>query len=154
MASRNTELTNGRRTFEDVSAPPLPATERTLCFGPFVLDSASGRLSEGDRPIPLAPKPFEVLLLLARRSGRTVPKNELIEQVWPGAFVADEVLAQSVAEIRRALGDDARTPQYLQTVLRGQDLQGDARQSDDTEADHQRREQRGHRAGDRRVGVR
>lgn len=118
MGTRNSEVTNGRRTFDEFVAPPLPATSQPLLFGPFVLHPDSGRLYEGDRQIPLAPKPFETLLYLARRSGRMVPKNELMEQLWPGTFVTDDVLVQSVVEIRRALGDHAKTPHYVQTVPR------------------------------------
>jgi DNA-binding winged helix-turn-helix (wHTH) protein/tetratricopeptide (TPR) repeat protein/TolB-like protein len=91
---------------------------RPLAFGPFVADPESGRLFEGSRQVPLAPKPFETLLYLARRSGHVVSRTELMSSLWPGTFVTDDVLVQSVMEIRRALGDNARTPQYVQTVPR------------------------------------
>ena len=87
-----------------------------LAFGPFVLDPETGRLTEDDRLVPLAPKPFDVLLYLAHRPGRVVSKGELMEKLWPGTFVTDDVLVQSVVEIRRALGDDAKTPRYVQTI--------------------------------------
>ncbi len=117
MASRETEVPNSRRTLGEIS--PLETGEGTrLAFGPFVLDPQSGRLYDGGRLVPLAPRPFETLLYLARHSGRVVPKNELMERLWPGTFVTDDVLVQSVVEIRRALGDHPRTPQYVQTVPR------------------------------------
>lgn len=109
--------TNGRRKVDEpgpVDAAPPPR----LAFGPFVLDPETGRLMEGDRILPLAPKPFDVLLYLARRPGRVVPKSDLMEKLWPGTFVTDDVLVQSVVEIRRALGDDAKLPRYVQTLPR------------------------------------
>ncbi|HEX6737579.1 MAG TPA: winged helix-turn-helix domain-containing protein, partial [Vicinamibacteria bacterium] len=83
-----------------------------------MLEPESGRLLDGPRVVPLAPKPFETLLYLAQRPGRVVPKAELMEQLWPQTFVTDDVLVQCVVEIRRALGDPAKTPHYVQTVPR------------------------------------
>jgi DNA-binding winged helix-turn-helix (wHTH) protein/tetratricopeptide (TPR) repeat protein len=97
------------------SEPPSPPR---LVFGPFVLDPESGRLTENERVVPLAPKPFETLRYLASHPRRVVPKAELMEKLWPDTFVTDDVLVQCVVEIRRALGDHARTPQYVQTIPR------------------------------------
>ncbi|HET8647677.1 MAG TPA: winged helix-turn-helix domain-containing protein, partial [Vicinamibacteria bacterium] len=118
MASRESEVTNNRRTFDEIRPADGQEGTRPLAFGPFLIDPESGRLFQGERHIPLAPKPFETLLYLARRSGHVVSKNELMERLWPGTFVTDDVLVQSVVEIRRALGDHARTPHYVQTVPR------------------------------------
>jgi len=95
-----------------------PPDGEAVAFGCFVLDPASGLLQEGDRSIPLAPKPFETLHYLVRHSGRLVSKSELMERLWPGTFVTDDVLVQCVVDIRRALGDDARSPHYIQTLPR------------------------------------
>lgn len=89
-----------------------------LVLGPFVIDPEAGRLLEGDQVIPLAPKPFETLLYLAQRPGRVVSKSELMEHLWPETFVTDDVLVQSIVEIRRALRDHARTPEYVETIPR------------------------------------
>ena len=97
------------------TAEPPPAP---LSFGPFVADPETGRLYEGDRVIPLAPKPFETLYYLASRPGRVVPKSELMEKLWPDTFVTDDVLVQCVVDIRRALGDPARSPRFVQTIPR------------------------------------
>ena len=104
------EVTTGRRKLDEHGA--------RLAFGPFVLETESGRLLEAGRPVPLAPKPFETLLYLAQRPGRVVPKAELMEKLWPQTFVTDDVLVQCVVEIRRALGDPAKTPRYVLTVPR------------------------------------
>jgi DNA-binding winged helix-turn-helix (wHTH) protein/tetratricopeptide (TPR) repeat protein/TolB-like protein len=91
---------------------------RALAFGPYVADEETGRLLESGRVVALAPKPFETLYYLASQSGRVVPKTELMERLWPGTFVTDDVLVQCVVDIRRALHDPAKTPHYVQTVPR------------------------------------
>jgi adenylate cyclase len=104
------EVTTGRRKVDELGA--------RLTFGPFVLEPESGRMLEAGRVVPLAPKPFETLLYLAQRPGRVVPKAELMEKLWPQTFVTDDVLVQCVVDIRRALGDQAKTPRYVMTVPR------------------------------------
>lgn len=89
-----------------------------LAFGPFVLEPETGRLYRGEHVIPLAPKPFETLLYLVRRPGRVVSKAELMETLWHDTYVTEDVLVQSMVEVRRALGDQAKTPRYVQTLPR------------------------------------
>jgi DNA-binding winged helix-turn-helix (wHTH) protein/tetratricopeptide (TPR) repeat protein/TolB-like protein len=98
----------------------LSATSATrrLWFGSFALDPETGRLFEGDRLIPLGPKPFELLYYLAQRPGRVVAKTELMEHVWADAHVMEGVLAQSVVDIRRALRDNVKSPQFIATLPR------------------------------------
>lgn len=66
----------------------------------------------------LEAKPMAVLVELASRAGRVVSREDLLAAVWGDSFVTEEVLTHSVWELRRALGDDARNPTYLQTVPR------------------------------------
>lgn len=66
----------------------------------------------------LRPKTFEVLLYLIENRGRAVPKSELFQAVWSGAAVTEDTLVQSIVEIRKALGDDPRAPQFIQTIPR------------------------------------
>lgn len=114
------EATTERRRFAEFGASGRvdrdAVTPKRLAFGPFVLDPPSGRLLEGTRQVPLAPKPFETLLYLAQRSGRIVSKAELMEALWPQTLVTDDVLVQCVVEIRHALRDDSKAPQYVQTL--------------------------------------
>jgi DNA-binding winged helix-turn-helix (wHTH) protein/tetratricopeptide (TPR) repeat protein len=122
---RGTEVTNVRRKpdedgpstaspGEGAAAPRL----RRLAFGRFVLDEQTGRLLDGGTLVALAPKPFETLLYLATQAGRVVPKAELIDRLWPGVSVTDDVLVQCIVDIRRALGDSPRTPDFIETVPR------------------------------------
>src|SRR5262245_8122795 len=87
-----------------------------LWFGPFCLDPLDKRLWRGPHAVPLTPKAFDVLHDLVRHPGRLVTKRQLLDDVWPGVHVGDAVLKVYVLEIRRALGDAAHAPRFVETV--------------------------------------
>ncbi len=63
-------------------------------------------------------KPMQVLLCLVRHGGAPVSKDVLFAEVWEGAAVGDDVLTVAISSLRRALGDRARAPRFIQTVPR------------------------------------
>jgi serine/threonine-protein kinase len=75
-------------------------------------------LWRGADRITLAPKAFVLLEYLAQRAGRLVTHDELLSALWPDSFVQPEVLKTHVADIRQALGDDAKTPKFIATHAR------------------------------------
>ncbi|AYG69132.1 MULTISPECIES: winged helix-turn-helix domain-containing protein [unclassified Rhizobium] len=78
-------------------------------FAGFVLDPDRAELHGPDgSAIRLRPKAFELLRLLVANNRRIVGKQELMEAVWPGIYVAEDSLFQCVREIRTALGDTER----------------------------------------------
>lgn len=87
-----------------------------IVFEPFRLDPADERLWRGEENVPLGRKALEVLLCLVGRPGRLVTKREILEAVWPETAVSEAVLTTAVRELRRALGDRAREPRYVETV--------------------------------------
>jgi DNA-binding winged helix-turn-helix (wHTH) protein len=87
-------------------------------FGPFVFDSATRELLEHGRPVHLAPKSFDLLQILVEQRPAVVSKALLQERLWPDTFVEEANIGVAIAEIRRALGDDPRTPSYVCTVPR------------------------------------
>jgi pimeloyl-ACP methyl ester carboxylesterase len=87
-------------------------------FGPFRLDGASGLLYRGEAPVALTPKAFAVLSYLAASPGRLIPKQEMLDALWPGVFVGDAVLKSTIREVRKALGDSPQTPQFIETAHR------------------------------------
>jgi predicted ATPase/DNA-binding winged helix-turn-helix (wHTH) protein len=91
-------------------------------FPPFRLDTANQCLWRGDgaaeERISLAPKAFDVLRYLVERPGRLVAHDELLEALWPKTYVQPEVLKSHIASIRAVLGDDARKPQFIETMSR------------------------------------
>lgn len=95
----------------------MPARERHE-FGPFVLDVTERRLVREGHVVTLAPKAFDLLVALVRKAGHLVTKTELLDTVWSAAFVEEGVLAVYVTALRKALGDDSRSPLYIETVSR------------------------------------
>jgi DNA-binding winged helix-turn-helix (wHTH) protein/predicted ATPase len=89
-----------------------------ISFGPFWLDLTNQCLWQGPRAISLRPKPFAVLKLLVENAGQLVTKQQVLEAVWPGTFVSDAVLKDSIRQLREAFGDDAESPAYIETAHR------------------------------------
>jgi DNA-binding winged helix-turn-helix (wHTH) protein/predicted ATPase len=91
---------------------------KTHCFvfEPFRLDVLDERLWRGDEAVALGRKAFAVLQRLVRDHGRLVTKDDLLASAWPDTAVSDAVLTTAMRELRQALGDEARTPRYIQTV--------------------------------------
>jgi DNA-binding winged helix-turn-helix (wHTH) protein/tetratricopeptide (TPR) repeat protein len=87
-------------------------------FPPFRLDSANAQLWRGEEEISLRPKTFEVLRYLVDHAGELVTKAALLDAVWAGLSVSDSMPANCVAELRRVLDDDARTPRFIETAHR------------------------------------
>lgn len=75
-------------------------------------------LVRGDEHVRVEPRVMEVLVYLADRAGQVVSKEELVEQVWRGRYVTDDVLTATIYALRKALGDDARRPKCIETVSR------------------------------------
>ena len=86
-------------------------------FGPFLLDVAERRLARGAEPIHLAPKAHDLLVALVRHAGRLVTKQELLDGVWPDAFVEEGILTVHVSALRKVLGDGEGNG-YIETVPR------------------------------------
>jgi TolB-like protein/DNA-binding winged helix-turn-helix (wHTH) protein/Flp pilus assembly protein TadD len=89
-----------------------------LSFGPYQLDTEKVRLWCDTQPVRLTPKAFQVLCYVAERPGQLVTKEELFRVVWADTVVGDAALTMRIQEIRKALQDNAKSPQYLETVHR------------------------------------
>ena len=92
-------------------------------FPPFRLDPGNQclwrRTEVGDEErIRLTPKAFAVLQYLVEHAGRLVTHAELLDAVWPETYVQAEVLKSHIFDVRRALGDRAKQPRYIETVAR------------------------------------
>jgi DNA-binding winged helix-turn-helix (wHTH) protein len=88
-------------------------------FGPFVFDSATRELlQDGERRVRLSPKSFDLLQILIERRPAMVAKSELQDRLWPDVEVLEANLGNAAAEIRKALGDDPKSPKYIATVSR------------------------------------
>lgn len=89
-----------------------------LDFGPFRLDLRDKQLLRHATPVPLTPKMFELLVLLASNAGSLVRKGQIVDHVWPNTHVVDSNLGFNLSVVRKVLGDTARQPRYIQTVAR------------------------------------
>jgi TolB-like protein/DNA-binding winged helix-turn-helix (wHTH) protein len=85
-------------------------------FKTFRLDTANHLLyRDGDR-VPLAPKAFDLLAYLADNAGRVVTQDEILQALWAETYVNPEVLRKYILEIRKALGDRAEQPEFIETL--------------------------------------
>jgi DNA-binding winged helix-turn-helix (wHTH) protein len=85
-------------------------------FESFWLDGANECLWHHEKQIALPPKPFAVLRYLVENSGRLISHDELLDKLWPDTFVQPQVLRTYVLDLRKALGDDAERPRFIQTL--------------------------------------
>ncbi len=85
-------------------------------FGDYVLDTQRQELHHAGEPLKLRRKVFQGLAHLLAHRERVVPKQELLEPLWPDQFVGDEALKSCMKTPRKALGDRGRTPRFLRTL--------------------------------------
>ncbi len=74
------------------------------------------RLTRAGNTVQIEPKFMDVLVYLASRSGEVVSKNEITDAVWPDVFISESVITRAIAGLRRAFGDDAREPRFIETI--------------------------------------
>ena len=94
--------------------PGGPAYEFRV--GDWMVAPRGNRLTGPEGDVRLEPKVMQVLACLAAEPGRTVTKDEFMEQVWTGTVVSDDVLARCISELRKVFGDNPRSPDYIETV--------------------------------------
>ena len=85
-------------------------------IGPWVAVPSLNTLSLNGKTIHIEPKVMEVLVCLAEYGGETISKEKLLERVWPGTFVSDDVLTRCVSELRHVFGDDPKQSRFIQTI--------------------------------------
>ncbi len=91
---------------------------REFQIGEWLVEPDLNRISRAGKQTSIEPKVIEVLAYLADHAGEVLPKEQIIQAVWPDTHVSDEVLRYSISELRKALKDDAKDPQFIQTVAR------------------------------------
>lgn len=93
---------------------PLPG----LIFGfdDVQVNSLTEEVFKVGQRLTLEPKAFRVLLFLLQNRGRLIEKQELMAAIWSDTFVSENVLTREIALLRKALGDQKRNAQYIETV--------------------------------------
>ncbi|MGB5544839.1 MAG: winged helix-turn-helix domain-containing protein [Gammaproteobacteria bacterium] len=92
--------------------------KRGFRVGRWEVQPFRNSIQNGDQNQRVEPKVMGVLVALARGAGDVVSRNQLIEEIWQGRMVSDEVLSRCVSLLRSALDDDPREPKYVQTIPR------------------------------------
>ena len=87
-------------------------------LGPWTVVPERGLLRQGTVREHLEPMVMDVLMVLASHQGSVVTRDQLVDAVWDGRFVADEAIVAKIATLRHKLGDHARNPTYIETVPR------------------------------------
>jgi DNA-binding winged helix-turn-helix (wHTH) protein len=87
-------------------------------FGSFQIDPRTWLLTEDSEPVDLSPRLVEILGFIVSRGGEIVTKEELLEKFWPDVNVTENTLTRAIADIRKALGEDASSPKFLGTASR------------------------------------
>ncbi len=91
---------------------------REFCLANWLVTPDLNRIAQGDRSVSVEPQVMEVLVFLADHPGEVLSKDRILEAVWHNTHVTDDVLAYSISELRKALGDDARNPRFIETIQR------------------------------------
>src|SRR5256885_9612520 len=92
----------------------------TIRFAAFELDSRASELRKHGAKIKLQDQPFQILQILLQRPGKVIAREELREKTWPSdTFVDfDHGINNAIKRLREALGDNAETPRYIETLPR------------------------------------
>ncbi|TAN02651.1 MAG: hypothetical protein EPN40_01065, partial [Rhodanobacteraceae bacterium] len=88
----------------------------TFAFADVVIDAGAHRLLRGDKEMAVEPKAFAVLLEFLSHPSQLLSRDQLLDAVWGHGFITPATLSRLVAQLRRALADDAEHPHYIQTV--------------------------------------
>src|SRR5579862_8011200 len=91
-------------------------TRQLYEFGPYRLDPEKELLLREDETVPIAPKAFQILLVLVRHNKQVVTKDDLMKNVWPDTFVEEVNLSRNIFLLRKALGESPQDHQYIVTI--------------------------------------
>jgi len=88
----------------------------TYDFGEFRLNTLERSLEIAGRPVSIAPKALDVLIVLVENRGKIVEKADLMRQVWPDTFVEDNNLAFNISVLRKLFGESGASPRFIETI--------------------------------------
>jgi TolB-like protein/DNA-binding winged helix-turn-helix (wHTH) protein/Tfp pilus assembly protein PilF len=93
---------------------------RILHFATFEIDLRAGELRKQGLKVRLQEQPFQVLAMLLEHPGEVVTRDELRQRLWPADVFVDfeQGLNSAVKKVRLALGDEAESPRFVETVAR------------------------------------
>ncbi len=98
------------------TSTPSGVEPEVFRFGEFTFDCGSHMLNRNGREEHLSPKAQQLLRMLLLSRPKAISREQIYDTLWPSAFVSETNMAGIVRELRRALGDDAHSAQYIRTV--------------------------------------
>ena len=102
---------------ESFCSPPVSQpVNRLYEFGPFRIETGKRVLLRHDVPVPLAPKAFDMLLVMVQHHGQVLDKDKLMDLLWPESDVEEANLPQNVSALRKALGESPNERGYILTI--------------------------------------
>src|SRR5438132_13227825 len=87
-------------------------------FGPFRLDPEKHRLLRDGELVHLSPKSIEALVVLVENAGKLLEREALMQAVWADTFVEDANLTVAISHLRKVLGQNGDTAEYIETIPR------------------------------------
>jgi DNA-binding winged helix-turn-helix (wHTH) protein/TolB-like protein/cytochrome c-type biogenesis protein CcmH/NrfG len=94
-----------------IDAPPA-----ALRVGEWEVAPELNQISRAGECVRLEPRAIELLVFLTQRAGEVISREELLSALWPGVIVGDNALTQVITKLRKALGDTARKPTYIEAI--------------------------------------
>ena len=92
--------------------------EQAFLFGDWRIEPHLNRITRGDEEKQLERKAMDVLAYLLEHAGEVISSRELLDAVWRDRVVEESGVHQRISKIRRALGDDAHNPEYIENIPR------------------------------------
>ncbi len=85
-------------------------------IGEWEVDSVRAEVSRDNECKKVERRLLKLLMLLARHPGKPVTKDVLLTQVWAGKYASNDTLSVAISQLRKLLGCNANTPQYIETI--------------------------------------
>ena len=85
-------------------------------FDDVRVEAATFRVFKAGNAVQVEPKVLKLLLYLIENRGRLIEREEILGEIWNGTHVTENALSREIAKLRRSLGDDSKTPRYIETV--------------------------------------
>jgi DNA-binding winged helix-turn-helix (wHTH) protein/tetratricopeptide (TPR) repeat protein len=85
-------------------------------LGDWQVEPASNTLILGKTKRAIEPKAMDVLLLLCQQAGEVVSADDIVAQCWPDSPVGDNPIHKTITQLRKALGDKASAPSFIETI--------------------------------------
>jgi DNA-binding response OmpR family regulator len=117
LIARIEALLRRSRNWSDASGPVVESSKSSIEVGRARIDPSAYEAIVGDTVIPLTPREMELIGFLHQHRGRVLSRDRILEVVWGVKyFGTTRTLDQCVAQVRKKIGDDGRTPEFLLTV--------------------------------------